>query len=160
MSQTEKNSNYPLPEALTRRVLTYLNLFRIFISFLLMIAFFSGIFIKAYFLQNSGIAGTFLIAYFVMAVFLALEARRPNTQYYFLAQISLFTDILFLTVLLFLFDGPNSGLAVLLIFASASGAILLTLKLSLFLASLVTLAFIGEALSGLLLRGESLTDLM
>src|SRR5210317_1400582 len=112
MSQTAGDRNYPLPEALTRRVLTYLNLFRIFISFLLAIAFFTGLFIKAYFLDNSAIAATVLIAYFVIAIYLALEARRRTAQHYFLAQISLFVDILFLSVLLFMFDGPDSGLAV------------------------------------------------
>jgi two-component system sensor histidine kinase PilS (NtrC family) len=111
--------------------------------------------VRAYFLDSNAIAGTVLISYFVLAIYLAVEARRREAQHFFLAQISIFTDILFLSVLLFMFGGLDSGLAVLLIFASASGAILLPLRLSLFFAALVVLAFIGDSLTGFLLRDES-----
>ena len=160
MSQVTDFSDYPLPEALTYRVVTYLNVFRLFISFALIIAFFSGLLISVYFLDNAAIAGTFLVSYFVMAIYLAIEARRRTAQHFFLAQISLFTDILFLSVLLFTFGGLDSGLAVLLIFASASAAILLPLRMALFLASLVVLALIGESLTDLLLYKGSTTELL
>jgi len=39
MSQKADFNNYPLPEALTRRVVGYLNAFRVFISVALMFAF-------------------------------------------------------------------------------------------------------------------------
>ncbi len=136
-------------------MVTYLNLFRMFISFALMIALFTGILIKSNFLDNDAIAGTALISYFVIAIYLAIEARRRAAHHFFLAQISFFTDILFLSVLLFMFGGLDSGLAVLLIFASASAAILLPLRMSLFFAALVVLAFIGDALAGVLLRDET-----
>lgn len=160
MSQTADFSNYPLPEALTRRVVTYLNVFRLFISFVLIIAFFTGLLVRSYFLDNGAIAGTILLSYFVIAVFLAIEARRRNAQHFFLAQISLFTDILFLSVLLFTFGGLDSGLAVLLIFASASAAILLPLRIALFLASLVVLALVGQAMAGVLLERATSADLV
>ena len=105
MSQTEDFSKYPLPAALTRRVVTYLNVFRLFISFALTIAFFTGLLVKAYFLDTGAIAGTILISYFVMAVYLDIESRRRTAQHFFLAQISLFTDILFLSTLYF--NAPN-----------------------------------------------------
>jgi two-component system sensor histidine kinase PilS (NtrC family) len=160
ISQVANFSDYPLPEDLTSRVVTYLNLFRLFISFALIVAFFSGILIRTYFLDNAAIAGTFLISYFVMAIYLAIEARRRTAQHFFLAQVSLFTDILFLSVLLFTFGGLNSGLAVLLMFASASAAILLPLRIALFLASLVVLALIGESMTGLLLYRGATTELL
>lgn len=59
-----------------------------------------------------------------------------------------------------MFGGPDSGLAVLLIFASASAAILLPLRLALFLASLVVLAFIGESVTGILLHNGTRADLI
>ena len=160
MNQAADFSTYPLPEALTRRVVTYLNIFRLFISFALMLAFFTGLLIKADFLNPGAIAGTVLISYFVMAVYLAIEARRRTAQQFFLAQISLFTDILFLTVLLFMFSGTDNGLAVLLIFTSASAAILLPLRIALFMASLVVLAFIGESMAGILLHNGRQADLL
>jgi two-component system sensor histidine kinase PilS (NtrC family) len=160
MPHKADSSNYPLPEALTRRVLTYLNVFRIFISLVLALAYFTGLYVKAYFLTNSAFVGTVLVSWFVIAIYLAIEAHRRTAQQYFLAQISLFLDILFLSVLLFMFNGPESGIAVLLIFASASGAILLPLRMAVFLASLVALAFVSEAITGILLRDESLRELM
>jgi two-component system sensor histidine kinase PilS (NtrC family) len=160
MSQTADFTNYPLPEALTRRVVTYLNVFRLFISFALTVAFFTGLLVKAYFLDSGAIAGTMLISYFVMAIYLAIEARRLSAQPFILAQISLFTDILFLSTLLFLFGGLESGLAVLLIFASAAAATLLPLRIALFLASLVVLALIGESVAGMLLRAETYAGLV
>jgi two-component system sensor histidine kinase PilS (NtrC family) len=155
MSQTADFSKYPLSAPLTRRVVTYLNLFRIFISFALMISFFTGFLVNPYFLDSNAIIGTVLISYFVMAIYLAIEARRPSAQHFFLAQISIFTDIMFLSVLLFMFGGVDSGLAVLLIFASASAAIILPLRIALFFASLVVLAFIGDSVTGVMLRDES-----
>ncbi len=160
MSQTADFTRYPLPQALTRRVLTYLNVFRLFISFTLSVAYFTGLLIKPYFLDNGFIAGTLLVSYFVLAVYLALESKRDYAQHFFLAQISLFIDILFLSLLLFMFGGTDNGLSVLLIFASASAAILLPLRMALFLASLVVLAIIGESMIGVLLRGEAPSDLM
>lgn len=155
MNQDADFSNYPLPPALTRRVVGYLMAFRVFISFALMMAFFTGILVRSSFIENNAIAGAALISYFVMSVYMAIEAKRPAAQHYFLAQISILTDILFLTVLLFMFGGLDSGLAVLLIFASASAAILLPLRMSLFFASLVVLAFVGDALTGVLLHEAS-----
>jgi len=160
MSQTADFSNYPLPAALTRRVVTYLHAFRIFISFALMIAFFTGFLVNPYYLDSNATIGTVLISYFVMSVYLAIEAKRPAAQHFFLAQISIFTDILFLSVLLYMFGGVDSGLAVLLIFASASAAILLPLRMALFFASLVVLAFIGDSVTGVMLRDETPTILL
>jgi len=91
---------------------------------------------------------------------MVFEAGRQSARPFFLAQISVFTDVLFLSILLFIFGGVESGMAILLIFASASAAILLPLRTALFLSSLVVLAFIGEALAGMLLRNESQTDLI
>jgi len=160
MSRKADFSNYPLPEALTRRVISYLTMFRLFISLALIFAFFTGVLVTPYVLDKGAIAGTILLSYFIMAAFLAFEARRQSARPFFLAQVSLFTDILFLSILLFLFGGVESGMPILLIFASASAAILLPLRIALFLASLVVLSFIGEALVGMLLRNESQTDLI
>jgi two-component system sensor histidine kinase PilS (NtrC family) len=153
MRRTGDYSNYPLPEALTRRVVSYLNIYRLIISLGLLYALFAGLVTVPNTLNNDSIAGTVLITYLVMAIVLATESRKKTTQPFFLAQISLFTDILFLSMLLFLFGGLESGVALLLIFASASAAILLPLRIALFFTSLVVLVFIGEALVEMLFRG-------
>ena len=155
MSPKAGLSKYPLPEALTYRVVSYLNAFRLLISLALMYALFAGLVEIPNALNNKSIAGTVMISYFVMAAVITTEARRRTSHIFFLAQISLFTDILFLSILLFIFGGLESGIAILLIFASASAAILLPLRTALFFASLVVLTFIGESLTGMLLRDET-----
>ncbi len=101
-----------------------------------------------------------LLSYFVMAVYLAFDTRRRTAKPYSIALATLFTDILFLSVLLFIFGRLESGIAILLIFTSASAAVLLPLRIALFYASLVVLAFIGESLVGWLIQGESTTELI
>ncbi len=160
MRQQADISKYPLPEALTHRIVSYLNAFRLLISLLLLYALFAGLIDTPHALNDDSIAGTVLISYFVMAVVIAIETRRHTSQTFFLAQISLFTDILFLSILLFIFGGLESGVAILLIFASASAAILLPLRVALFFASLVVLVFIGESLTGMLLWDETATALI
>lgn len=160
MSQKADFSNYPLPPALTRRVVTYLNVFRLFISFALMTAFFTGFLVRPSFLDSHAIPGTVLISYFVMAVYVFIEARRPKDHQYLVAQVSLFTDILFLAILLFIFGRLESGISILLIFASVFAAILLPMRIALSYASIVVFTFIGESLVSLLVRDESTTVLV
>ena len=160
MSQEANFSNYPLPAALTFRVVSYLTVFRLVVSFALVAAFHSDLLVKAYFLDNSAIVSTLLLSYFIIAVYLVIVVWRKKTQPFLLARLSLLTDIVFLTVMLFIFGGLGSGFPVLLIFASASAAILLPLRIALFLASMVVLALIGESVTGILLRDETLTDLL
>ena len=155
MSKKADFSNYPLPEALTRRVVSYLNAFRLFISTTLMVAFFMGFIETSDDLKLGAIAGTALISYFIMAIFLAVEARKQAARPFFMAQISLFTDILFLSILMFIFGGLDSAMAILLIFTSASAAIVLPLRIALFLSSLVVFAFFGESIAAILLRNEA-----
>ena len=160
MSSKADNPRYPLPEALTRRIVSYLSIFRLVISFALLYALFADLVDATHTLSDDSIAGTVLISYVVMAIVLAFEIRRKTSQTFFLAQISLFTDILFLSILLFVFGGLQSGIAMLLIFASASAAILLPMRIALFFAALVVLAFLGESLVSMLLGDESATVLI
>ena len=160
MSKKGDHAHYPLPEALTRRVVSYLNAFRLLISLAFLFALFAGLVTSSSLLNNDVIAGSVLISYLVMAAILAFEARGDRSKTFFMAQVSLFIDVLFLTVLLFILSGLENGVAILLIFASASAAMLLPMRLALVFASLVVLAFFSESLTGILLGDESLTALI
>jgi len=160
MSQKVLLSNFPLPEALTHRVISYLSFFRLLISLILLYAFFTDLVTIPFTLDKSAIGGTTLISYFVMAVYLAVDIRRRTSNSYNAALATLFTDILFLSGLLFIFGPLESGIAILLIFASVSGAILLPLRIALFYASIIVFAFIGESLTGWMVRGETGTELI
>ena len=80
MSQKAELSKHPLPEALTGRVVSYLNAFRLVISLGLLFALFAGFVTAPQVLDKTAIAGTTLIAYSIMAIFLAYEARRRTAR--------------------------------------------------------------------------------
>lgn len=155
MSKTGLYASFPLPEDLSYRVVTYLSVFRLLISLILLYAFFTDLVVLPHSLDRSAIGGTALLSYFFMAVFLAFDNRRRATRPYPFALFTLFTDLLFISVLLFIFGSLQSGIAVLLIFSSASAAVLLPLRIALLYASLVVLAFIGQSLVSWLIEGES-----
>jgi two-component system sensor histidine kinase PilS (NtrC family) len=160
MSQTALVSKFPLPEALTHRIISYLSVFRLLICLILLYALLSELEITPLVLNKQTIGATALLSYFVMAVFLTIDTLRKTTRPYAIAVATLFTDILFLSVLLFIFGRLESGLTILLIFTSASAAILLPLQVALFFASLVVLAFISGALVGFLTGEETTTALV
>lgn len=160
MSQAALFSNFPLSEELTQRVVSYLSVFRLLISLILLYAFFTDLVVTPIVLDKSAIGGTALLSYFIMAVYLAFDTRRRTAKSYSIALATTFTDILFLSVLLFIFGRLESGIAILLIFTSASAAVLLPLRIALFYASVVVLAFIGESLVGWLIHGESTSELI
>ena len=160
MSQTAKYSNHPLPEALTFRIVSYLNAFRLLISVGLLYSFYAGLLSTPKSLNSYDLTGTVLISYVIMSGFMAYESRRRSAQAFFLAKVTLFTDVLFLSILLFAFTGLANGIVILLMFTSAAAAILLPLRPALFIASLVILVYFGKSINGILVHDESLTTLV
>jgi len=145
MIESAKTSSFPLSEALTGRVINYLNVYRMIITVLLGVGYFSGIVGTDTASQNPTLAGAVLSAYLVFAAYHVFSAFRPRRDVFRLAQYSMMTDIFFLSLLLLSFGGLENGMGVLLIFAGALGAIMLPMRLALFLASIASLAMIGEA---------------
>ncbi|NOR20952.1 MAG: hypothetical protein GQ538_12795 [Xanthomonadales bacterium] len=160
MSKTEDLSNYPLPEALTHRVVSYLNIFRLLISLALLYALFAGLVTTPSNLDSDIFAYAVLITYLVIAVSSLLVGRQNTISPFLLAQISLFADIIFLSILLFIFGELESEVSILLIFASASAAILLPLRVALSIASLVVLAFLSQSLTNIFLWDGNQTELI
>lgn len=160
MSQAALPSNFPLPEALTHRVLSYLSVFRLLISLILLYSTLTDLVFTQLVLDRNTIGGALLLSYFVMAVFLLIDTRLRSTRPYATAVATLFIDVLFLSIFLFIFGHMGSSLAILLIFTSASAAILLPMRLALLIASLVVLAFIGAALVNWLTLGETTTTVI
>ena len=160
MSQKVLLSNFPLPEALTHRVISYLSYFRLLITLIFLYAFFTDLVALPLAMDESAFGGAVLISYFVMDIYLYFVIRRQNSRPYAATLATLITDVIFLSVLLFIFGPLESSIAILLIFASVSAAILLPMRVALFFASIVVLAFIGESLIGWLVRGESRAELI
>ncbi len=160
MNITGDYSHYPLPEALTLRIVSYLNLFRLLISAALLFSLFVGLVTPRSPLVGNTLAASVLISYFIAAAALAFQTRKDPARAFLLAQISTLSDILFLSTLLFILGGLEGGVAILLIFASASAAILLPLRMTLFFAALVALAFLGESLASIFFWSGSATELI
>jgi two-component system sensor histidine kinase PilS (NtrC family) len=159
-ADSSETSAYPLSAELTRRVVNYLDYFRLFIGLMLVFAFYSEMLLQVHLRHNPLLAATTLVAYAVLAAWLFYEGRRARRDVFYLAQTSLVVDIGYLSLLLYVFGGLDSGLGVLLLFFTACAAILLPLRLALFLASLGTLTVIGESALGGALRGGQADDLV
>ena len=160
MSKTEDFSHYPLPEVLTRRVVSYLNTFRLLVSTALLYALYAGIVSVTNNLVSSLAAYSVLITYLFLAMVLLPFGKNTVIRAFHLALISLTIDVVFLSILLFLFGGLDSEVAILLIFASASAAILLPLRIALLLATLAVFAFLGQSLMSILLWDASQAELI
>jgi two-component system sensor histidine kinase PilS (NtrC family) len=145
MNKSNDFDSYPLSASLTRRVVNYLNIYRMVISMLLGIAHFGDLMGTSESAAGPAVANAALVSYMLFAAFHLFSARRKDTNFYRLATYSLITDIAFLSLLAISLGSLEGGIGILLVFTSAVAAVLLPLRLALFLASLATLAMIGGA---------------
>jgi len=139
---------YPLSASLTLRVVNYLNGFRVLIGFALIFAFLTGILVVSLSLKSPMLIQIGLGAYLLLGLGFVLSTWRQTLTCFTLAQTSLFVDMLFLSLFYTAFGGLDSGLGVLLVFVSAAAAILLPLRLALFLAAITTIVITGQAFIG------------
>jgi two-component system sensor histidine kinase PilS (NtrC family) len=146
MRKAVEYTSYPLSASLTRRIVNYLNIYRMIIAIMLTAAHFGGL-LNTSLNQGAGtIAKAVLVAYLLFAAFHLYNAARNNVNSFRLATYSLITDIFFLSVLVALFAGVEGGVGILLVFTSALSAALLPLRIALLLASIASLVMIGTAL--------------
>jgi len=144
----QETSPFPLPESLTRRILGYLSIYRLVISLLLVAGHFQTYpeSLIASFTQSP--ANLVLLGYLLFSAFELFMAKRRTTDAHRLVRYALITDVLFLSLLMITLGGLNSGVGILLVFSSALAGMLLPLRFALFLASVATLAMIGQAAWG------------
>jgi two-component system sensor histidine kinase PilS (NtrC family) len=145
MVKVVEYTSWPLSEPLTRKIVSYLNIYRIIIAVLLGIAHFAGLADTGTHAVNQPLAGAVLVAYLLFAAFHLFSARRKGADYYRLASFSLVTDIVFLSLLVIAYAGVSGGVGILLVFTSGVAAVLLPLRLALLLASIASLTMIGTA---------------
>ena len=146
MSKTIEYTAYPLSDILTQRIVNYLNVYRMVIAALLALAQFGNL-VNADLPEGYAIAAnTIVLTYLIFAAFHLFTGRRSGTDFFKLATNSLFSDIFFLSLLVIVFGGVNGGIGILLVFSSAMAAVLLPLRIALFLASFASLTIIGPAM--------------
>ncbi len=146
MNSAVEYTSWPLSESITRKVVNYLNLYRLVITLLLCISHFSGLMDTGKVGGRLDLAGIVLLVYLIFAVLHLLNAKRLNVNFYRLAAFSLTTDIAFLSILVIIFGGIDGGFGILLVFTSGVAAVLLPLRMALLMASVASLAMIGTSL--------------
>ena len=139
-------TSWPLPEPLTRKIVGYLNVYRMVITLLLGIAHFGGLTETAAGASSQSFASAVLLSYLLFAAFHLFSARRPGANCYQLATYSLITDVVFLSLLVIAYAGVGGGIGILLVFTSGVAAVLLPLRRALLLASIASISMIGTAL--------------
>ncbi len=143
-------SPYPLPESLTRRVIAYISGYRFVIATLLAAGNFDLISRFASLSYPRIVAAVVIVAYLLFATLELFATRHRVNHPHKAARFVLLADVSFLSGLLFSLGGPGSGVGTLLVFTSALAGMLLPLRLALFVASVATLALIGQAITMLL----------
>ncbi len=146
MKRPDNFTSYPLSSSLTRSVVNYLNIYRMVIAMLLSVAHFGNLMNIGELSGNRSFADAVLVSYLLFAAFLLFSARRKNADVFKLATYSLITDILIFSMLVLALGTTEGGLGILLVFTSALAAVLLPLRIALFLASIASLTIIGGAL--------------
>ena len=147
MKGPDNFTSYPLSASLTGRVVNYLNIYRMIIAMLLGFAYFGRLTDIGSSSGNQAFASVILISYMLFAAYLLFSAKRKNANFFRLATHSLRADILFLCMLLLALGELDGGIGILLVFTSAVAAVLLPLRIALFLASIASLTIVGSALS-------------
>ncbi len=138
-------SPYPLPEALTRRILTYLSVYRLVIALLLLTGHFITLPDTSLGAMAQSFANMVLLSYLLFSAFELFMDRRLRADARHLVRYALLADIVFLAVLLFALGNLNSGIGILLTFSSALAGMLLPLRFALFMASVASLSMITQA---------------
>ena len=145
MTKTVEYTSWPLSAELTRKIVGYLNIYRMIITLLLGLAHFGGLLETSESGRYPTLASAALIAYLAFAAFKLFSTRREGDNYFRLASFSLILDTVFLSVLVVSLAGVGGGIGILLVFTCAVAAVLLPLRTALFLASIASLTMIGTA---------------
>ena len=143
MKKSVEYTSWPLPEELTRKVVNYLDVYRLIIALILSGAHFGTLQAMPAPGSLKFVASIVLSLYVLAALLWLFAARRATTDFYRLASLSLATDVLFLGALVVTTTGIEDGLGILLVFTSGAAAVVLPLRLALALASLAALAMVG-----------------
>jgi len=143
--QSGFNPSFLDDTAYTWGPLNFLNLFRLLISGLFVILYFVGNPFPQLASHNSslfyGASGSYLISALIFSIMIRLRSPGFNLQ----IHIQIFSDIIFIILIMHASGGVQSGLGTLLIISVAGGTIVIRGRHSLLFASLASLAMLFEA---------------
>ena len=145
MKRAVEYTSWPLPESLTRKIVNYLDVYRLIIALILGIAHFGSLIAVPTVGSRPFFASVVLAVYFFSGLLYLFKARGPTPDVVRLASCSLSTEVIFLGLLVVFTSGIENGIGILLVLTSGAAAIVLPLRNALLLASIACLAMIGTA---------------
>ena len=83
MIKTDQHASYPLSASLTRRIVSYLNVYRLIVAMLLAGANFGGLVNTTSFKGSELIAGAGVIAYLLFAASHLFSVQRKNVDFFY-----------------------------------------------------------------------------
>ena len=146
MKRAVEYTSWPLPESLTRKIVNYLDVYRLIITLILGVAHFSVLNATPAVGSRPFYASLVLGIYLLSALLYLFKARSFETDVFRLASFSLSTDVIFLGLLVVFTAGIEHGIGILLVFTGGAAGIILPLRNALLLASIACVAMVGTAI--------------
>ena len=153
------SKNYSIPKSQAWTLLKIFFVYRLLIASLFVALYLSGdsfsglgeIKQPVFFMAGS--------AYFTLVLLSGLLCYWPKLSYTTQAQLSIFVDIICLTLLMHAFGGINSGIGILLVISIAAGGMLVGGRCAFLFAALASLAVLSEQVYAILNNNASTSSL-
>ncbi len=153
------SKNYSIPKSQAWTLLKIFFVYRLLIASLFVALYLSGdsfsglgeIKQPVFFMAGS--------AYFALVLLSGLLCYWPKLSYTTQAQLSIFVDIICLTLLMHAFGGINSGIGILLVISIAAGGMLVGGRCAFLFAALASLAVLSEQVYAILNNNASTSSL-
>ena len=159
MKKAVDYTSWPLPELLTRKIVNYLDIYRLLITVFLGAVLAMSLDAMPALGSRPFFAGVVIAVYLLLAVFYLLRGRQFDVDVFALARFSLTTDVVFLGLLVIFTAGIEDGLGILLVFASGVAAILLPLRFALLLAAIACLVMVTTAITNFVFHGVAAQEM-
>lgn len=160
MKKTVEYTSWPLTESLTRKIVNYLDVYRVLITLILAWAHVSTLRGVPEAWSQDFLANSVLGAYFITSIIYLVRARMSRSDIYQVASVSLSTDVIFLGLLVIFLSGIQHGIGILLVFTSGAAAILLPLRFALALAAMACVFMVVTAIWNYMLYDFSARDVI
>ncbi len=121
------------------KALHYFNLYRIFIAIFFLTLVFTSNIPEPLGEYKPDLFSLLCKVYLILAFLIAFFSQHRNFSHQSLVLISIFIDIIFLSLMMYASGGLKSGFGLLLVISVASGSILSTQKIAFFIAAIATI---------------------
>ena len=138
------SKGYGIPRQQAWRLLKVFFLYRFILSCLFVILFFSRFGPSLLGTHDAQLYITSSLIYLFLSLLSGIGIFWRLSSYTFLAQVLIFTDIIFITMLMHACGGITSGIGILLFVSTAAGGLLIGGRCAMLFAALAAIAILGE----------------